>query len=158
MNQVQIDQLLCVSKTHARQKRFLPFDDYVFHLVIKKGPTVSKIGCPVFTEVYDLAEATQDHQRHVFKMSILDASTLSEQWPLFETTGLVGSFKFQSSSGLLKAIKIFEDTDISRIWSFLLDASSHVFVRSRYEQIHQQKQNDGSDSVEESTSVVQRVS
>ena len=155
MNQIQIDQL---SKHTWRQKCFLPFDDYVFHMVLKKGPTISNIGHPVFTEVYDLAQDLSDQKRHIFKMSVLDASSLVEQWPSFETSGIAGSFKFQSTSGLLKSMKIFDEQDPEKLWTFLLDPSSHTFVRTRYEALYQLKQNDGSNSVEESTSVVERMS
>lgn len=107
----------------------VPMDDYVFHMVLRKGPMVSSPGVPLYVEVLDLVEAPG---RLIFRMSMLDASATADQWPAFENEGLAGQWRLQGTTGLLKFVQVYEGSAESTK-AFLLDETSHTFVRSRYE-------------------------
>jgi hypothetical protein len=117
----------------------LPFDDYVIHAALRKGPIVSRPMQALYVEVQDLG-SSREHS-FVFHMSVLDASVLIEQCPDFEQC-LVGAFKLHASTGLLKPIRIFEKKEAQAIQDFLLDSASHDFIRKRYEALFATKNKD----------------
>jgi hypothetical protein len=117
----------------------IPYDDYILHAALRKGPVISRPKKGLYVEVQDLGSSTE--QSFVFHMSVLDASVLQEQWPEFDTC-LVGAWKLQASTGLLKTIRIFEKKDPKAIQDFLLDSASHDFVRKRYEALFVTKNKD----------------
>lgn len=108
----------------------IPDDDYNFHLVVVRGRQVSIQGQPNYVEMVDLCEDAEG-RRVVFKMSILDASILSTDYPIIKT-GLIGQYHL-NANGFLKFIK--EGPEGSEASSFLRDSSSHEFMRNRYIEI-----------------------
>lgn len=111
----------------------IPVDDYLVHLVVRKGPAVSRVEGPAYVEVLDLSGDPNDGTHLAFKMSIVDASIVAEQFPEFETSGLVATWRLQAADGLLKLVTAFdgrEDQDLVR--GFLVDSKSHRWARDRY--------------------------
>ena len=108
----------------------IPDDDYNFHLVVVRGRQVSIQGEPSYVEMVDLCQDAEG-RRIVFKMSILDASILSTEYP-FIKTGLIGQYHL-NANGFLKFIK--EGPEGNEASSFLKDSASHEFMRSRYIEI-----------------------
>jgi hypothetical protein len=111
----------------------LSMDDYVLRAVLRRGPIVSTPDGPQYVRVHDLSEdASGLHP--VFRMSVLEASILSEKHPEFEDGGLVGTFKMAAPQGLLKLVATFDHRgDQDALRAFLTDPASAEFLRSRYE-------------------------
>ena len=107
----------------------VPMDDYVMHLVLRKGRVVSSARKTIFVEAIDLAD--KDGHVHSFKMSMVDAFQLSDTYPEFET-GLVGSWRLVGSTGQIKLIKAFEDRKADAVKAFLLSKESHAIALDRY--------------------------
>lgn len=101
------------------QKEEIKIDEYIFHAVLKKGRIVSKP-----TELY--AEAIDfSSKNYVFRMTLLESSIVSENWPNFDTVGLVGEWKLMTN-GLLKLVKCFESTNEKLIMEFLKSSKSNL--------------------------------
>jgi len=110
----------------------LPLDDYAFHMLLTLGRVVSKPSGPLYVEATD-GSATDTSECLVFRMSLIDATTVASQWPEFSTTGLVGQWRLSSTTGLLKLVKAFEKRhDSEAVKAFLKDAQSSDFMRQRY--------------------------
>ena len=108
----------------------VPIDDYIFHAVMRRGPVVSKPGRPMYIEVMDFSESPVTHSVVLFRMSLLDASIVSEAYPDFDTTGIPAIWQLQTN-GTLKFNSYMPKTYES-VQSFLLDAQSNAFLRERY--------------------------
>ena len=104
-------------------------DDYNFHLVVVRGRQISIQGQANYVEMVDLCEDSHG-RRVVFKMSVLDASILSTDYPSIRT-GLLGQYHL-NANGFLKFIK---EGPTEHAYSFLKDPSSHEFMRNRYIEI-----------------------
>lgn len=110
----------------------LTMDDYVLRAVLRRGPVVSTPEGPQYVRVHDLSEDSLG-LHPIFKMSVLEASMLSEKHPEFEGSGLVGIFKLTAPSGLVKLVNAFDHKgDQATLRTFLTDASSAEFLRRRY--------------------------
>lgn len=108
----------------------VPVDDYTLHMILKRGPVVSSINKPLYVQAIDFVH--NNNASHVFRMSLLEATRISEEHPEFETFGLVASWQLQTN-GLLKFISKAPCTfDEDSIKQFLLDSVSHDIVRLRY--------------------------
>jgi hypothetical protein len=106
----------------------LPVEDYTFNAVLKKGRTVSS-SKSLYVEAIDFGT-----QKFVFKMTLMDASIVSDSWPEFEADGLVGQWRLQSS-GLLKLVQGHTSKNAKTVKEFLLDQSSHNIFRQYYKTI-----------------------
>ena len=108
-------------------------DDYIFNMILKRGHIVSKKN-EIYVEVIDIAEL--DEYNLVFKMTVLEASVLSEKYPAFESQGLLAQWKLDSANNLIKLYKIFENNSFELTRAFLLDSASNVIVRERYNKLY----------------------
>jgi len=119
----------------------LPTDDYVFHMVLKRGSIISKPKSPLYVHVHDLATDSEGLS-HVFRMSVMDASILSTTYPQFVDTGLLGSYRLSATTGLLRLHKIYDGPFTQdSIEAYLLDRCSFEFVRDRYKRMFSEEQN-----------------
>jgi len=110
----------------------LTMDDYVLRAVLRRGPIVSTPDGPQYVRVHDLSEDASG-MHPIFRMSVLEASLLSDKHPEFEDRGLVGTFKLTAPQGLLKLIAAFDHKgDQAALKAFLTDQASAEFMRSRY--------------------------
>lgn len=101
------------------QKDELKIDEYLFHAVLKRGRIVSKP-----TELY--AEAIDfSNKNYIFRMTLLESSIVSENWPNFDTVGLVGEWKLMTN-GLVKLVKCYESNDPKLIMDFLKSSKSNL--------------------------------
>jgi len=110
----------------------VPMDDYVLHMVLKKGRIVSSARKPIYVEAIDIAE--HDGHVHSFKMSMVEAFQLCDNHPEF-VTGLVGSWRLLGSTGQVKLIKAFEERDPELVKAFLLSKESHALALDRYAEV-----------------------
>lgn len=108
----------------------VPVDDYTLHMILKRGPIVSSINKPLYVQAIDFVH--HDDLSHIFKMSLLEASRISEECPEFDSYGLVAVWQLQTN-GLLKFVSRAPCvSDEDSIKQFLLENVSHEIVRSRY--------------------------
>lgn len=107
-----------------------PLDDYVWHMVLRQGRMINKSNEPCVVEALDFSSS--DGRVLVFHMTPLEASLISEQYPEFLTTGLVGRWKMNATTGLLKLLNTVLYITANDIKAFLTDPASNVFVRQRY--------------------------
>lgn len=111
----------------------LPLDDYVFHMIVKKGKCISRPNKDIYIEVLDCSVDPQTDLSHVFQMTVLESSILEELYPQFSSQGLLGTWQLQGSSGHIKLLKHATDlVDTAQVQAFLLDPISHNFVKDRY--------------------------
>lgn len=108
-----------------------PMDDYVLHMVLRRGRMINKVGHACVIEAIDFSAGTEGHQL-IFHMSPLEASQISDEHVAFDTTGLLGRYKFSASTGLLKLIHASTARSPDDVKAFLLDTASHELIRSRY--------------------------
>ena len=110
----------------------VPLDDYILHMVLKRGRVISKPKSPLYVEAHDLS-APDGQEPMKFKMSLVEASYISETMPEFDQAGLVGSWRLFGTTGLLKLTKAFDGRyDEGKVREFLLDSQSAPFVQNRY--------------------------
>lgn len=128
---LHIDQKSVVSYGLLQESKIdVPMDDYILHMVLKKGRVVSAPRKPIYVEAIDLAD--KDGLVHCFKMSMVDAFQLSDTFPEFSTRGLVGSWRLVGSTGQLKLIKAFESHNEDAVKAFLTSPESHSLALDRY--------------------------
>ena len=113
----------------------IPLDDYSFHMIIKKGKLVSKPFDIVYVQAIDVVSNVFEEHK-VFRMSLVDSSYLEQEYPAFSDKGLVGQWKLVANTKQLKFIRPLQDVSYDSVKRFLLDLSSHSFVRNRYEQFY----------------------
>lgn len=109
----------------------VPLDDYILHMVLQRGRVISVPKKPLYVEVIDMS----DVRPLKFKMSLVDASFISDMHPDFDTKGLVATWRLHGTSGLLKMIKAFDSTCPIKIKEFLLDPQSASFVLDKYKKV-----------------------
>jgi hypothetical protein len=114
-----------------------PIDDYVLHMVLRQGRMINKLNGPCLVEAIDFS-AGPDGRQLVFHMSALEASQIADEHAAFETTGLLGRYKFSASTGLVKLVSACTSTNQDDVKAFLLDPASHELIRTRYARILEQ--------------------
>jgi len=107
----------------------IPVDDYTLHMILKRGSIVSSVNKPLYVQALDYVH--HNDRSHVFKMSLLEASRISEEHPEFDSHGLVATWQLQTN-GHIKFVSKAPCT-LDTMKQFLLDETSHEIVRSRYE-------------------------
>ena len=105
-------------------KLSLPFDDYTFNMIVKRGPAVSGPNKPMYVEAVDANGL-------VFKMNVLDASVVENDHAQF-ATGLLGQWRYSGTHDRLRLVKAQEVSDKATLVKFLNDKTSHESVRQRY--------------------------
>lgn len=105
-------------------------DDYVLHMVLRRGRVVSSPHKPIYVEAIDLAE--YDGLVHSFRMSMVDAFQICDTYPDFDASGLVGTWRLVGSTGQIKLVKAFEDRTIDAVKAFLTSSESHPMALERY--------------------------
>jgi hypothetical protein len=109
----------------------VPLDDYILHMVLKRGRVISRPKSPLYVEAIDLSSEGPMK----FKMSLVDASYITETYPEFET-GLVATWRLFGTTGLLKLVKAFDHrTNLEKVKEFLLDSQSAPFILEKYKDI-----------------------
>lgn len=103
----------------------LPIDEYIFHGVLKRGRIVSGPN-ELYAEALDFSRAA-----FVFRMSLLESSSISESWPDFDTCGLLGQWRLMTN-GLLKLVQASELKDPKEIKLYLKDPKSNVMFSQHY--------------------------
>jgi len=109
----------------------IPVDDYTLHMILKRGSVVSSYDRPLYVQALDFVH--HNDKSHVFKMSLLEASRISEEHPEFDSYGLVAVWQLQTNGHIKFVSKAPCTLDESSMKQFLLDETSHEIVRSRYE-------------------------
>lgn len=108
----------------------VPIDDYVMHMVLRRGLVVSCPRKPIYVEAIDMAP--HNDSVHCFKMSLVDSFQLMDTYPEF-ADGIVGSWRLVGSTGHIKLIKAFDDRNHAEaVKKFLLSEESHAIASERY--------------------------
>ena len=116
--------MLSISDSEKKCTLKWPIDDYVMHMVVRRGPVVSKQRETLYVEARDITGL-------VFRMTLVEASQLSERHESFDNEGLVGVWQLVGSTGRLKLLKAFAGT-ADAVRAFLLETASTDAVRERY--------------------------
>ena len=118
--------MLSISDSEQKCTLKWPLDDYVMHMVVRRGPVVSKRREGLYVEARDMTGL-------VFRMALVEASQLSERHEAFDGDGLVGTWQLVGSTGRLKLLKTFAgDATAEAVRAFLLKTASTDAVRQRY--------------------------
>lgn len=136
--------MLSISDTQQKCSLQWPIDDYVLHMVVRRGPVVSKRREGLYVQAKDLTGL-------VFRMALVEASQISERHEDFDGDGLVGVWQLVGSTGMLKLVKTCENKTSGSVKAFLLEPASAV--KARYESaLAGNKDDDVKDSVVQSAS------
>ncbi len=103
----------------------IPVDEYLFHSVLKKGRIVSSPS-ELYAEAIDFSSA-----RFIFRMSLLESSSISEQCPDFDSVGLLGQWRL-GTNGLVRLVQASQLKDPEQIKKFLKDPQSNSIFSKYY--------------------------
>jgi len=103
-------------------------DDFTANMIIKCGACVSSYKSPeAYVEVIDLGSNKK------YKMSILEASVLSDVYPSFTDKGLIGTWSYNSLDQKIKLVKQEVCQDKTQLVEFLTSSSNYQETRKHYE-------------------------
>jgi len=127
--QIQRSHDLFSSQIHVLK---IPYDDYRFCAILRIGPIISNLKEPL---KYQIIDSCNSNGVLTFPMKVLHASQILNNYPQFETTGLLAWWKLVSSNNetwLVLDTPLWPK-DKSEVRKSLLDSASSHFVRKRYE-------------------------